>query len=61
MLWTTIKIDGTIGPMVVITSPHPELERTAIEAARQSRYTPMKLDGQPVECQNRIVISYRLR
>ena len=61
VLWTTIRTDGTLEEPVVIASPHPALERAAIESAKQLRYAPMKLNGQAVECQHIVVFNYRLQ
>ena len=61
VLWTTIRMDGALGEPVVIASPHPALERAAIESAKQLRYAPMKLNGQAVDCQHLLIINYRLQ
>ena len=61
VLWGTIKADGSLADIRVITGPDPELEKDAAAAARLFQYVPMKLNGQPVECQNRIVLSYHIK
>lgn len=61
VLWATIKADGSVGNIRVITSPDPELEKDAVASTRQFQYVPMKLNGQPVEWQNKIVLSYHIK
>lgn len=47
ILEATISETGTIENVRVLRS-HPLLERAAVEAVRQWRYTPTRLNGQPV-------------
>jgi TonB family protein len=56
-----IKIDGTLGEPMVLEAPDAALEAAALEAIRQWRYQPMRLNGQPVECRSTVVFDFRLQ
>jgi TonB family protein len=59
VLYATVKTDGTIDDIVVLESPDRDLEEEVVEAYKTWRYTPMKLDGQPVESRQLFRIEYR--
>lgn len=54
-----IATDGTIKQLQVI-SGHPLLVRAALEAVRQWRYEPTKLNGAPVEVVTSIAVVFKL-
>jgi TonB family protein len=44
-----IGTDGTIREVQVVSSPHPDLERAALDAVRQWQFDTTLLNCQPVE------------
>ena len=58
-LLATISASGRVAHVQPLSGP-PELLRAATEAVRRWRYTPARLDGQPVEIQLEISIEFRL-
>jgi TonB family protein len=61
VLHGTVKADGSVGEIAVLESPDPDLEREAVEAWQTWKFSPMKLNGQPVACQHLFVFHYRYR
>jgi len=55
----TIRSDGTTADLLTLEAADPELERVSLEAIRQWRYSPMKLNGVPVETSCVIVFEFR--
>ena len=60
MLEATISEAGTIENLRVVKS-HPLLERAAIEAVKQWRYTPTRLNGQPVPIIMTVTVNFMLQ
>jgi periplasmic protein TonB len=58
-LGAIIGKDGTIQQLRVI-SGHPLLVPAALEAVKQWRYAPTHLNGEPVEVQTEIDVSFAL-
>ena len=51
VLYARINLDGTVEVLTVLASPDSELEAEVRRTAAGMRYTPMKLNGKPVECE----------
>ena len=58
-LQARIGTDGTVQELEVI-SGNPILARAAIEAVQQWRYQPTQLDGQPVEVETHITVTFTM-
>jgi protein TonB len=58
-LHAVIAMDGTIQSLEVV-SGDPMFVQSALDAVRQWRYTPTKLNGQPVEVDTFITVVYTL-
>jgi protein TonB len=61
----TVVIDAIISRTGSIESAHvlsgpPMLQQAALEAVRQARYRPFRLNGQPTEVQTTITINFRM-
>ena len=59
-----VQIEATINKEGIVTNPkvlngNPVLAQAALEAVRQWRYKPYRLDGQPVEIQTQITINFK--
>ncbi len=54
-----IGTDGTVQQLEVL-SGNPVLARAAVEAVRQWRYEPTRLDGRPVEVETSITVTFVL-
>jgi protein TonB len=54
-----ISNTGTIESLKVISGPEM-LRRAALDAIQAARYRPFLLNGQPVEVQTTITVSFRL-
>lgn len=50
VLYARIKLDGGVEVLAVLASPDSELEAEVRRTAADLRYSPMKLNGKPVEC-----------
>jgi TonB family protein len=61
VLLATIKLDGSVGDVLVLQAAHPELEQEAIRALKKCRYQPAELDGHPVENQLTVAFNFRLQ
>ncbi|HEY3439218.1 MAG TPA: TonB family protein [Paludibaculum sp.] len=55
-----LLMDGTLSSLRVIQSPDPELSASTLEAVSKARYTPAKLNGQPIEVVTVIEINFNL-
>lgn len=55
-----ISKEGTIQTLTVIPPAHPLLAPAALEAVRQWRYKPTMLNGEPVEVETTIDVSFML-
>ena len=58
-LQARIGTDGTVQQLEVV-SGNPILARAAIEAVQQWRYQPTQLDGQPVEVETHITVTFTM-
>jgi len=58
-LQARIGADGTVQELEVV-SGNPILARAAIEAVQQWRYQPTRLDGQPVEVETHITVTFTM-
>jgi TonB family protein len=47
LMQAVVEVDGTIGDIEALSSPHPDLERAAILALKQWRFEPGTYKGQP--------------
>lgn len=56
----TIGTDGAVKDCVVVSGP-PLLGRAALDAVRQWRYRPTKLNGEPVEVETWITVNFVLQ
>jgi TonB family protein len=61
VLLATIKLDGSVGDVIVLQAVHPELEQEAIRALKKCRYQPAELDGHSVENQLTVAFNFRLQ
>jgi periplasmic protein TonB len=59
-LHARIGTDGTVQELEVV-SGNPILARAAIEAVQQWRYQPTQLDGQPVEVETHITVTFTMQ
>jgi protein TonB len=59
VLRAIISKDGNVAELQVV-SGHPLLVKAAVEAVRQWRYKPTLLNGEPVEVDTTITVSFRL-
>jgi protein TonB len=57
---TRIATDGTVNEAKVLRSV-PELDRAAIDAVMQWKYTPTLLNGQPVEVIMTVTVTFTLQ
>jgi TonB family protein len=55
-----IGLDGSFAALRVVGSSEPSLASAALEAARQWRYRPTLLNGEPIEVQTEIQIEFKL-
>jgi TonB family protein len=60
VIYATIKSDGSVVDLIVISSPDPDFEGISLAAVRNWRYRPMKLNGHPVDAQVTIALQFRL-
>jgi TonB family protein len=58
VLHAVVTLDGTLQGINVV-SGNPILADVALEAVRQWRYQPSKINGEPVEAQREIVITFK--
>ncbi len=60
MLRAVILTNGSVGALTTTWSPDPDLTAAAVEAVKNWRYEPARLNGQPVEVETRIDIEFAL-
>jgi protein TonB len=60
LLQATIGLDGRVEDVQVLRSV-PLLDEAAVTAVRQWRYTPTRLNGQPVAVVMTVTVGFRLR
>ncbi|MBV9294582.1 MAG: energy transducer TonB [Acidobacteriaceae bacterium] len=60
LLETVILKDGTAGEITVTSSPNDDLSQASLEAVRQWRWSPVLLNGQPIEVVTQVRINYTL-
>jgi TonB family protein len=58
VLHAVVTLDGTLQDITIV-SGNPVLADAALEAVRQWRYQPSKINGEPVEAQHEIVITFK--
>jgi TonB family protein len=58
VLHAVVTFDGNLKDLAVV-SGNPILADAALEAVRQWRYQPSKINGEPVEAQHEIVITFK--
>jgi TonB family protein len=56
-----VERDGFVGPIRITKSLNHELDIQAIRAVRQWSFTPASIDGEPVRCRVKIVMTFRLK
>jgi periplasmic protein TonB len=54
-----ISRTGTIESLHVVSGP-PMLQSAALEAIREARYQPYRLNGEPTEVETRITVNFRM-
>jgi periplasmic protein TonB len=54
-----ISRTGTIESLRVVSGP-PMLQNAALEAIREARYQPYRLNGEPTEVETRITVNFRM-
>jgi TonB family protein len=59
VLHAVIALDGRVQELQFVSGP-PELMRSAMDAVRQWRYKPTKLQGKPVEVDTTVSVVYTL-
>ena len=59
LLHATIGHDGTVENLEYVSGP-PELTASALEAVKQWRYKPTLLNGEPVQVDTTIAVTYTL-
>ncbi len=59
VLYARIKLDGRLDVLAVLASPDPALETEARRAAAEMSYTPMKLNGKPVDCETEVLFDFQ--
>lgn len=59
MLAAVISKEGTIHNLQLV-SGHPMLIPAALEAVQQWRYRPFLLNGEPVEVESTIIVTFRI-
>ena len=53
--------DGTVGTVAMVKSLDPELDKSAVDTARQYRFTPGTKDGKPVAVRTVVQITFTMR
>jgi TonB family protein len=57
-LETVIGAEGTVGDVRVLSSPHPDLERAAVDAVRQWAFSTTLLNCVPVEARMNVTVNF---
>ena len=53
--------DGTVGTVAMVKSLDAELDKSAVDAARQYRFTPGTKDGKPVAVRVAVQLTFTMR
>jgi TonB family protein len=61
LLEAVISIDGHVISLRALNAPDPDLIAAAITAVQQWHYSPMLLNGEPVEALTTIIVDFRLK
>ena len=56
-----VLVDGTVGTVAMVKSLDAELDKAAVDTARQYRFTPGTKDGKPVAVRTVVHITFTLR
>ncbi|MBF0170581.1 MAG: energy transducer TonB [Nitrospinae bacterium] len=56
-----LEATGAVAKVDILVSGGERFDRAVIEAIRQSRFSPARIDGEPVRVRVRIPFSFRLR
>lgn len=56
-----VMTDGTVGTVAMVKSLDPELDKSAVDTARQYRFSPGMKDGKPVAVRTVVHITFTLR
>ena len=56
-----VMTDGTVGTVAMVKSLDAELDKAAVDTARQYRFTPGMKDGKPVAVRTVVQIHFTLR
>lgn len=60
LLEAVISVDGHVISLRALNAPDPDLVAAAITAVQQWHYSPMLLNGEPVEALTTIIVDFRL-
>ena len=60
LLRGAIGADGYVHNLQIVSSPHPELSASAIEAVKRWTFEPGKKDGLPVAVQVNVEVNFHL-
>ncbi len=60
-IWASLRTDGTLDDMVVLSAPSADLALAALLAVRKWRYSPTFSDGKAVEVEFTIDVNFTLR
>jgi TonB family protein len=58
ILDATINPDGIVDAVRTVSAPDPDLERAAIDAVRQWRYSVTLLNCEPIEVRMRVTVRF---
>lgn len=61
VLEAVVGIDGMVRDVTVVSSPHPELERAAVDAVQRWEFTPTYLNCTPVEVSMQVTVTFNAR
>jgi TonB family protein len=56
-----IGADGTVRDVRVLSSPHPDLDRAAVDAVRQWEFTPTILNCTPIDVRMGVTANFVAR
>jgi TonB family protein len=60
LLRAVILREGVLGNPTVVSSPDPDLSAAALETIKRWQYVPTKLNGQPVETETLVKVTFEL-
>jgi protein TonB len=58
MAVVTISADGSVASVAIDKSTDPSLEQPVVDAIKQWRFNPAKLNGSPVECSIKVPFKF---